>query len=114
MIILPIRFLVFWCILSFIYADAKSQDNILLNQIENFGANKGNLKMFVHLKETKDSVAKPLVVVLHGCGQNAQDVANLTGWNKIADSNKFMVLYPQQRTENNISHCFNPDFAVKH
>jgi poly(3-hydroxybutyrate) depolymerase len=107
MIILPIRFLAFWCILSFIYADAKSQDNITLTQIENFGTNQGNLKMFVHLNVTKDSGAKPLVVVLHGCGQNANDVASLTGWNKLADSNNFIVLYPQQRTENNISHCFN-------
>lgn len=48
----------------------------------------------------------PLVVVMHGCSQNALEVAELTGWNLLAERFGFHVLYPQQVTKNNISDCF--------
>ena len=48
----------------------------------------------------------PLVVVLHGCLQNAKVVAKQTGWNKLADEYGFRVLYPQQRVWNNPMKCF--------
>ncbi len=103
-----IRFIFLYLLFSFsISIIAKSQNNSALVQIEKFGKNAGNLKMYVYTNPIKDTILKPLVIVLHGCGQNANEVAELTGWNKLADSNNFMVLYPQQRTENNISHCFN-------
>lgn len=78
-----------------------------LTQIENFGYNPGNLKMFFHPLSKKDTNKLPLVVVLHGCGQTAKDVSELTGWNKLADLNNFMVLYPQQKLVNNPNLCFN-------
>lgn len=101
------KFLLFFLLLSFSYLNAQSQQNSTLTKIDNFGNNPGNLKMFVHENNIKDSSLKPLVIVLHGCGQNAQDVATLTGWNKLSDSNNFIVLYPQQKIINNISACFN-------
>ena len=77
-------------------------------EIQSFDSNPGNLKMFVYAsKHSKDTVAKPLVVVLHGCGQTAGDAAKLTGWNKLADLNDLIVLYPQQRITNNPNLCFN-------
>lgn len=78
-----------------------------LTKIENFGNNPGNLKMFIHANSKKDTSKLPLVIVLHGCGQNAKDVAELTGWNKLADLNNFVVLYPQQKLMNNPNLCFN-------
>jgi feruloyl esterase len=78
-----------------------------LTKIENFGNNPGNLKMFIHLNSKKDTNKLPLVIVLHGCGQNAQDVSDLTGWNKLADLNNFIVIYPQQKLVNNPNLCFN-------
>ncbi len=71
-----------------------------------FGNNPGNLKMFTY-NHSKDSVLKPLIVVLHGCNQDAEGVAKLTGWNKLAKNNNFTILYPQQKRINNISQCFN-------
>jgi poly(hydroxyalkanoate) depolymerase family esterase len=103
-----LRFLSAFFLLLLSYSNAQSQQNSSLTQIENFGDNPGNLKMFVHENAAqKITDPKPLVIVLHGCGQNAQDVATLTGWNKLSDSNKFIVLYPQQKMINNISACFN-------
>lgn len=78
-----------------------------LNEIVDFGNNPGKLKMFVYGKADSASQKKPLVIVLHGCGQSAQDVAELTGWNKLADIHDFWLLYPQQQLKNNSGACFN-------
>lgn len=36
----------------------------------------------------------PLVVVLHGLSQTAEDVSSLLGWDQLADGAKFAVAYP--------------------
>jgi len=84
---------------------AQSTDTI--SELNYFGNNPGNLKMFIHNTDVTDSSLKPLVVVLHGCSQTANGVAELTGWNKIADNNNLIILYPQQKFINNQSLCFN-------
>ncbi len=78
-----------------------------LAEIDNFGINPGNLKMFIYNNLPEDTNKKPLVVVLHGCSENAKSVSELTGWNKLADINSFVVIYPQQRLLNNPDLCFN-------
>jgi poly(hydroxyalkanoate) depolymerase family esterase len=70
-----------------------------------FGSNPGNLRMFLYEPTGLDSTS-PLVVVLHGCTQNAKRVGNQTGWNKLADKYGFRVLYPQQKIWNNPGNCF--------
>ncbi|HRD39234.1 MAG TPA: PHB depolymerase family esterase, partial [Bacteroidia bacterium] len=71
-----------------------------------FGTNPGNLSLFYYIPKSARPNA-PLVLVLHGCSQGANAVAELTGWNKLADDYGFCVAYPQQHFPNNPSHCFN-------
>ncbi len=96
-------------ILSFLFVNSAIAQSVdTLFQVNNFGYNPGNLKMFNYFnKEYNKNEPEPLVVVLHGCSQNANDVADLTGWNKLADINNFIVLYPQQKFSNNSNLCFN-------
>lgn len=79
-----------------------------LEQIENFGENKGNLKMYLYVPPTLNlNQPVPLVCALHGCTQSADMIARETGWNKLADSLNFIVIYPEQRQINNVAKCFN-------
>ena len=79
-----------------------------LGEVEAFGENPGNLRMFVHLPERlKAFTPVPLVVALHGCTQNAESIAKQAGWNDLADRYGFAVVYPQQKRINNGSNCFN-------
>src|SRR5579859_1218868 len=51
--------------------------------------------------------ALPLLVVLHGCTQDPNNIATGTRFNTLADQYNFIVLYPQQTsTYNNLS-CWN-------
>jgi len=79
-----------------------------LESIPNFTPNPGNLKGYIHFSTKKELSEKvPLVVALHGCTQNAKELADNTGWNKLADTFGFHVLYPEQRVINNGNSCFN-------
>ncbi len=77
-----------------------------LVEVDNFGDNPGNLQCFRYTPENLPAEA-PLVVVLHGCAQDAGEAARLSGWNELADTYGFVVLYPQQKRTNNIQNCFN-------
>ena len=49
----------------------------------------------------------PLIVLLHGCKQNAQDFAHGTAMNALAEKHQCMVLYPQQIAKANSQRCWN-------
>ncbi len=49
----------------------------------------------------------PLVVMLHGCGQDPDDFAAGTGMNAAAREQGFFVLYPEQSSSANASRCWN-------
>ncbi|MBV8635115.1 MAG: PHB depolymerase family esterase [Burkholderiaceae bacterium] len=49
----------------------------------------------------------PLVVMLHGCGQNAEAFAHCTRMNRLAASQRFLVLYPEQDRTANAQNCWN-------
>lgn len=49
----------------------------------------------------------PLIVMLHGCGQSADDFALGTGMNRIADELGFLVLYPEQSPSAHFGRCWN-------
>ncbi|HKC69308.1 MAG TPA: PHB depolymerase family esterase, partial [Bacteroidia bacterium] len=74
--------------------------------VTSFGSNPGNLNMYSYVP-TGIIGSAPLVVVMHGCTQNAITVATQTGWNTLADRHKFNLVYPEQKSANNSSTCFN-------
>lgn len=49
----------------------------------------------------------PLMVMLHGCTQNADDFAIGTQMNELADEKEFIVVYPQQSSNSNMNKCWN-------
>ncbi|MGZ3864813.1 MAG: extracellular catalytic domain type 1 short-chain-length polyhydroxyalkanoate depolymerase [Bacteroidia bacterium] len=77
-----------------------------LTEVKDFGKNPGNLLLFIHPpKVIKANM--PLVVALHGCNEDPATIAKQSDWNRLADENGFMVIYPQQRFFNNPSYCFS-------
>ena len=94
-------------IMAIFSLNASAQED--LTEVKDFGSNPGNLKMFLYkpVNTGRAQGKMPLVIALHGCTQNAKNLAELSGWNKLADTYGFCVVYPQQRTINNPSGCFN-------
>jgi len=76
----------------------------MLAAVADFGTNPGALDMYEYAPADLPAGA-PLVVVLHGCTQTAAAMET-AGWNALADTNHFAVVYPQQRSANNPLSCF--------
>ena len=49
----------------------------------------------------------PLMVMLHGCGQDANTFAASTRMNRVAMRERFLVLYPEQDRLSNAQGCWN-------
>ena len=77
-----------------------------LKPLDTFGSNPGNLGAWYHVP-TSASENAPLVVVLHGCTQNAAAYDHGSGWSELAEEQGFVVLLPEQRAANNPTLCFN-------
>jgi poly(hydroxyalkanoate) depolymerase family esterase len=79
-----------------------------LSETAEFGANPGDLRMVSFVPGDQRARQKlPLVVVLHGCGQNAASYDLGAGWSALAESFGFALLMPEQKTSNNANGCFN-------
>ena len=52
-------------------------------------------------------VRLPLLVMLHGCGQDADRLAASTRMNRVAERERFLVLYPEQDRLANAQGCWN-------
>lgn len=75
-----------------------------LTAVASFGSNPGRLSMYEYAPADVPPNA-PLVVALHGCTQSADAYVG-AGWNQLADTWKFYVVYPQQSASNNSNKCF--------
>lgn len=76
-----------------------------LEAVASFGANPGALQMFQYVPADMPENA-PLIVLLHGCTENAAQFVN-AGFNQIADERKVYLVYAQQTSANNPVSCFN-------
>jgi poly(hydroxyalkanoate) depolymerase family esterase len=83
-------------------SDARSP----LTEISDFGDNPGGLRMFTYLPPNLPK-RPALVVVLHGCGQDAIGYDHGAGWSTLAKRYGFALLMPQQQEINNSNTCFN-------
>ena len=64
-----------------------------------------NYKLWVPANYT-GSTAVPLVMMLHGCTQSPDDFAAGTGMNAVAESNNFLVVYPEQPSNADQNKCW--------
>ncbi len=77
-----------------------------LLSLPEFGSNPGALGGKFYCPHDLPAGA-PLVVVLHGCTQNAAGYDHHSGWSELADKAGFALLYPEQQHSNNPNLCFN-------
>ncbi len=49
----------------------------------------------------------PLLVMLHGCGQDALGLSTSSRMNRVAERERFLVLYPEQERMANAQGCWN-------
>lgn len=77
-----------------------------LSDLTAFGSNPGALRGRFYVPQSLGRSAA-LVVVLHGCTQNAAGYDHGSGWSRLADEQGFALLYPEQQRGNNANLCFN-------
>ncbi len=78
-----------------------------VSEVAEFGYNPGRLDMRVYVPAVAPAPGAPLIVVLHGCGQTADDFARHAGWTDLADRLGTPLVLPQQSHENNRQGCYN-------
>jgi poly(hydroxyalkanoate) depolymerase family esterase len=72
-----------------------------------FQSDAGSLQYKLFVPGSYDGTPMPLVVMLHGCGQDAHDFALGTGMNELAEEYGCLVLYPEQSRGANWHGCWN-------
>ncbi|WP_353047241.1 PHB depolymerase family esterase [Sphingobium sp. BHU LFT2] len=77
-----------------------------LADLDVFGTNPGALSAKIYVPQ-KVAEKPALVVVLHGCTQNAEGYDRGSGWSQLADEQGFLLLFPEQQRANNPNLCFN-------
>ncbi|MDF7773641.1 PHB depolymerase family esterase [Sphingomonas sp. AOB5] len=87
-------------------SDAAAPRTGSLKALSDFGTNPGNLKAWFHMPARRRE-PQAMVVVLHGCTQNAHGYDEGSGWTQLANELGFAVLYPEQTRSNNFNLCFN-------
>ncbi|WP_254453456.1 PHB depolymerase family esterase [Siccirubricoccus sp. G192] len=75
-------------------------------EVSGFGSNPGALRMLAYAPPRLPA-GRPLVVVLHGCGQDAAGFAADAGWLALAQRLGVALLLPEQGNANNRGRCFN-------
>jgi poly(hydroxyalkanoate) depolymerase family esterase len=102
--------LVIWALSAFLTAGTQAFADPV--EVMGFGSNPGNLRMFKYVPAGLPA-SPPLVVVLHGCTQNARDFAAQSGWIALADRLQLALALPEQTQGNHPRNCFNW-FVISH
>jgi poly(hydroxyalkanoate) depolymerase family esterase len=89
-----------------LYGRSRAHVKSPLVEVKDFGANPGALKMFSYLPPSRPK-RPALVVVLHGCRQNAAGYDHGAGWSTLARRYGFALVMPEQQSANNANTCFN-------
>ncbi|GES04901.1 hypothetical protein Acor_69690 [Acrocarpospora corrugata] len=78
-----------------------------LTQVSNFGANPGNIQMYLYVPDNVS--ARPgILVAMHGCNGTARAFYQSTEFASLADRYGFIVVYPQaNKSANGLSNCFD-------
>src|SRR5271166_627867 len=76
-----------------------------LVELNGFGDDPGKLRMLAHLPQA--AAGRPLVILLHGCAQDAAVFAGDTGWTDLADRLRFPLILPDQAEINMSGRCFD-------
>jgi poly(hydroxyalkanoate) depolymerase family esterase len=85
-------------------ANAKAGEFVSDRFIGDFGSLR--YKLFIPNQYDADAPL-PLVVMLHGCGQDADDFARGTGMNALAEKHGCLVAYPEQSNDVYGTRCWN-------
>lgn len=78
-----------------------------LQEVTAFGTNPGGLRMLVFSPPLPPPANAPLIVVLHGCQQDAAAFARQAGWMDVAARVGCALVLPVQDSANNAGRCFN-------
>jgi poly(hydroxyalkanoate) depolymerase family esterase len=76
-----------------------------LVELNGFGGDAAKLRMLAHLPQA--GAGRPLVVLLHGCTQDAAVFAADTGWIDLADRLRFPLILPDQEEVDMKGRCFD-------
>ncbi len=76
-----------------------------IDEITDLTSNPGKLVMYAY-RPSSATMGAPMVVLLHGCMQDAKSFAIKTGWREKADQLGIVLLMPQQTKLNNGVNCF--------
>jgi len=72
-----------------------------------YHGNQGSLRYKLFVPSRQTGAPLPLIVMLHGGGQDADDFALGTGMNELAQEAGCLVAYPEQSSGANWSRCWN-------
>lgn len=67
----------------------------------------GQRQYRLYVPATASAEPMPLIVMLHGCTQNADDFSVGTQMNRLAEQHRCLVAYPVQPQQANPSRCWN-------
>jgi poly(hydroxyalkanoate) depolymerase family esterase len=74
---------------------------------DRFDGKTGSLRYKLFIPNGYTGAPLPLIVMLHGCGQDADDFASGTGMNELAEKFQCLVAYPEQSAGANGGKCWN-------